>query len=94
MGGADVIQRCDGRVTDVVGIGHAPGFDVPVGNDIEPPTATRDPGMGDQVLAGVGIDQPFGELIDGWVFEAHEVATARFFGAFRGPVLALRPRSS
>src|SRR3990167_1277424 len=88
---ADVVFGGDFRVLEAVPVGHAPGLDVPVGDDVMAPQqhAVEGPGVGDQALPGVGVDQAFDQLVDGWVFQADEVAAAGVVGAARVPVLAL-----
>ena len=70
---------------------HPKGFDMPVGNHIKAPLqhAIQRPGMVDQALSGLGVDQAFGQLVDGRVLEADKVAAAGLVDALRFPVFAL-----
>ncbi len=45
--------------------------------------------MVDQALPGLGIDQALGQLIDGRVFEAYDIAAAGLVDALRLPILTL-----
>src|SRR5690606_2241137 len=71
--------------------GDAPGLDMPVGDHVVAPQqhTVQRPGVGDQLLARVGVDKAFDDLVDGWVLQADEVAAARIVGTGGVPVLAL-----
>src|SRR5690606_1919111 len=88
---ADIVERRHRGMLEAIPVGDAPGLDMPVRDHVEAPQqhAVQPPGAGGKLLARVGVDKAFDDLVDGWVLQADEVAAARIVGTGGVPVLAL-----
>src|SRR5690606_16108368 len=88
---AQVVLRWLLGVGELVPVGHPVHAGVVVGYQVVagPQHPIQRTGVSDQLGSGIGLDEPFNQLIDGRITQPHEIAAAWIVGAGGVPVLAL-----